>query len=190
MIYEQQVQQTEVSPLLYVLLGVYVLIAVVEVAALWRVFSKAGRPGWGALIPIYNIYLLTKIAGRPGWWVLLYFIPFVNFIVHVIVSLELAKAFGRSTAFGLIGLWLFSPVGIPILGFGRSVHRPVGTAHAQPSHGRGHPYGNPPQNGGTPQHWNAPQHGRPMAPPQPNHAHGGPRPPAQGRDHHSNGTPW
>lgn len=100
------------------LMLVYLAIAVVAIVALWKTFQKAGKPGWGALIPIYNIYLILKIAGRPGWWLLLYLLPIVSLIVHIVVSIDVAKAFGKSTTFGVIGLWLFSLVGFLILGFG------------------------------------------------------------------------
>ena len=46
------------------------VICVLIIAAMWKVFTKAGHPGWACLIPIYNIYILCKIAGRPGWWLL------------------------------------------------------------------------------------------------------------------------
>ncbi|MEV0678200.1 DUF5684 domain-containing protein [Actinosynnema sp. NPDC050436] len=94
------------------------LIAVLMIAAMWKVFTKAGQPGWAAIIPIYNIYVLLKVAGRPGWWLVLFLIPFVNIIMTVIVSLDVAKAFGKSGVFGIVGLWLFGFVGYPILGFG------------------------------------------------------------------------
>lgn len=81
-------------------------------------FKKAGHPGWAAIIPIYNIYILLKIAGRPGWWLLLLLIPFVNFVVYIVIALDVAKNFGQSPIFGIIGLWLFSFIGYLILGFG------------------------------------------------------------------------
>ena len=102
---------------LFVLVVVGVI--VFYIVALWRVFAKAGVPGWGAIIPIYNIYLWCKIAGRPGWWVLLFFVPVVNVIVHLIVSLDVAKSFARSGAFG-VGLWLLAFIFVPILGYGSS----------------------------------------------------------------------
>jgi hypothetical protein len=73
-------------------------------------------PGWGAIIPIYNIYLMCKVAGKPGWWALLYLIPCVNLIIALIVSIDVAKNFGKGTGFGL-GLALLSFIFFPILGF-------------------------------------------------------------------------
>ena len=92
--------------------------AVIAIIALWRVFSKAGRPGWAAIIPIYNIYTLVKVSGNSGWFTLLYFIPIVNIIIAVIVALGVAKNFGKSGVFGIVGLFLFSVIGYLILGFG------------------------------------------------------------------------
>jgi hypothetical protein len=105
------------------------LVGVVMVVAMWKIFTKAGQPGWGCLIPIYNWYLLLKIAGRPGWWLVLMFIPFVNFVIIIIVSLDLAKSFGKGAGFG-IGLILLSPIFFPILGFGDAKY--VGPAAGAP----------------------------------------------------------
>jgi uncharacterized membrane protein YhaH (DUF805 family) len=101
--------------------GLFILVVlaiiVFYIAALWRVFSKAGAPGWGALVPIYNIYLWCKIAGRPGWWILLFIIPVVNVIVHLIVSLDVAKSFAKSGAFG-VAIFFLGFIFVPVLGFG------------------------------------------------------------------------
>lgn len=85
--------------------------------AMWKVFTKARQPGWAILIPFYNLYVLCKIAGRPGWWLILCLIPFVNFIIFIILDIDIAKNFGKSTAFG-IGLLLLPIIFFPILGFG------------------------------------------------------------------------
>ncbi|HVI60705.1 MAG TPA: DUF5684 domain-containing protein [Candidatus Saccharimonadales bacterium] len=97
---------------------IWLAVTLLLLAGFWKTFQKAGRHGWASIVPIYNIYTVVKIAGRSGWWVILYFIPLVNIIVHLVVSLDVAKAFGKSGAFGVFGLWLFSFVGYPILGFG------------------------------------------------------------------------
>jgi hypothetical protein len=89
------------------------------IAALWRVFDKAGKPGWAAIVPIYNAVVLLQIAGRPVWWLLLMFIPFVNIIVAFVLALDIAKAFGKGAAFG-IGLFFLGFVFYPVLGFGNA----------------------------------------------------------------------
>jgi hypothetical protein len=99
------------------LLLIYVVLIVVNLVGAWRVFEKAGQPGWGILVPIYNVYLMCKIAGRPGYWLILFLIPIVNIVVTFILAMDIAKAFSRSAAFGF-GLWILGFIFIPILGFG------------------------------------------------------------------------
>jgi hypothetical protein len=110
-----------ILPLLF-LAALYLGLALFYIIASWKIFTKAGQPGWGIFIPIYNIYLGVKIAGKPGWWVLLYFIPLVNLVIAIIVMIDVAKAFGKSTAWGVFLLFLFSFIGIPILGYGKSTY--------------------------------------------------------------------
>src|SRR5581483_7203405 len=77
------------------------LIAVIIfILALWKLFEKAGHPGWASLIPFYNGYIMLKIAGRPGWWLLLFLVPLVNVVINIVVAIDIAKAFGQSGAFG------------------------------------------------------------------------------------------
>lgn len=101
-----------------------ILIALFFIIAAWKIYAKAGQPGWGCLIPIYNLYLWMKIAGKPGWWLILYFIPLVNIVIAIIVTLAVGKAFGKSTAFSVFLLMIFSFIGIPILGYGKAVYTP------------------------------------------------------------------
>lgn len=88
------------------------------VIGLWKTFVKAGQPGWAAIIPIYNIYIMLKIVGRPGWWLILFLIPFVDIVIALIVSIDLAKSFGKSTAWGVILLFFLNAIGYLLLGFG------------------------------------------------------------------------
>ena len=108
---------------------IVVVLAIIAVflAAGWKVFTKAGRPGWAILIPIYNTYILVKICGRSGWWVVLLMIPLVNLVIAIILAIDLAKCFGRSAAFGVILLFLLGGIGYLILGFGSS--RYIGPAN-------------------------------------------------------------
>jgi hypothetical protein len=92
-------------------------IVVAVIVGLWKVFMKAGQPGWGCIIPIFNLYCLTKIAGKPGWWLLLYFIPFVNVVILLLTSLGVSRNFGKSDAFA-VGLFFLPFIFYPILGFG------------------------------------------------------------------------
>jgi hypothetical protein len=98
------------------------LVAVLLIVALWKIFTKAGQPGWASLIPIYNIYIWCKIVGRPGWWVILMLIPFVNFIIAIILCIDLAKSFGNGVGFG-VGLAFLGIIFFPILGFGSAQYQ-------------------------------------------------------------------
>jgi len=91
-------------------------IFIAMIAGMWAVFTKAGQPGWGAIIPIFNVYCLMKVAGRPGWWLILMFIPIVSLVIWIIVSIDIAKAFGKSAGLGIV-IALFPFVALPILGF-------------------------------------------------------------------------
>ena len=113
-------------------LGIFgLVVVVVVVVAMWKVFTKAGKPGWAVIIPFYNAYTLLKIVGRPGWWLVLMFIPLVNIVIGIIVMVDLAKSFGKGGLFAFFGLIVFSVIGYCILGLGKA--RYVGPAVADPS---------------------------------------------------------
>ena len=99
--------------------------ALFMIVSYWKVFEKAGQPGWGVLIPIYNILLLLKIAGKPGWWILLYLIPLVNIVIGIIVCIDIAKNFGKDAGFG-IGLAFLGIIFYPILAFGSAQYMGAG----------------------------------------------------------------
>src|SRR5215216_1071736 len=117
--YSYSAQGTAPSPVSTI---VGLLIAVLLIVAMWKVFTKAGQPGWASIIPIYNLYIWCKIVGRPWWWILLMLIPFVNFIVAIILCIYLAKSFGKGVGFG-IGLALLGIIFFPILGFGSAQYQ-------------------------------------------------------------------
>ena len=90
----------------------------------WRVFTKAGKPGWATIIPFYNVVVWCQIAGKPGWWLILFLIPIVNIIFAIIVSVNVAKNFGKSGAFGFFLLFLLYFIGLFILAFGKAEYQP------------------------------------------------------------------
>lgn len=105
-------------------------LAIFVIAAIWKVFTKAGQPGWAAIIPIYNIYIMTKIAGKPGIWTLLCLIPFINFIFLIWLYNMISKSFGKDEGF-TVGLVLLGIVFWPILGFGSAQYQgPYGNPEA------------------------------------------------------------
>lgn len=83
----------------------------------WRIFEKAGRPGWESIIPIYNTFIMMKIIGKPWWWILLLCIPFLNIIFAIMAVNMLSKSFGKDEGF-TVGLLLLGIVFYPLLAFG------------------------------------------------------------------------
>ncbi len=96
---------------------IYLAVIVLVVASLWMIFTKAGQPGWAAIIPIYNLVVLLQIVGRPIWWIVLMLIPFVGIVIAILVMIDLAKSFGKGAGFG-IGLVFLSFIFAPMLAFG------------------------------------------------------------------------
>jgi len=129
--YDYDVNDGALGALFAVYLIFMIAIYVVTVVGLWKMYVKAGRPGWAAIIPIYNWWVWVEMIGRPRWWfwalvasVLLSWIPIVGvilgilmFVLYLMGCLDMAKAFGRGAGTG-IGLWLLPFVFAPILGFG------------------------------------------------------------------------
>jgi hypothetical protein len=96
---------------------VYLLVVIFMIASIWKVYEKAGKPGWAALVPIYNLIVLLEIVKKPVWWIVLLIIPIANIIVLIIIYMQLAKSFGKSSGFGL-GLVFLGFIFLPILAFG------------------------------------------------------------------------
>lgn len=95
---------------------VYLAIVVLLIVAYWKVFEKAGKPGWAAIIPIYNVIVLLEIIGKPIWWFILLLIPIVNFIFGIIMLNLLSKSFGKGVGF-TIGLIFLPFIFVPLLAF-------------------------------------------------------------------------
>jgi hypothetical protein len=96
----------------------YVLYAI----ALWRVFTKAGYAGILAIIPIVNLFVLTRVANLSAWLTLLYIIPIVNIILGIIVAVRVGRGFGKGGGFSFFLLWLIAWIGLFIIGLGSSTY--------------------------------------------------------------------
>jgi hypothetical protein len=97
------------------------------IASLWKVFTKAGEPGWASIIPIYNTIVMLKIAGKPWWWFILMLIPLVGLVVMIMAIVALAKNFGKGVGFA-IGLIILPFIFFPILAFGDATYLGAGAA--------------------------------------------------------------
>ncbi|RKH43075.1 signal peptidase I [Corallococcus interemptor] len=114
---EQQAAQPS-GAFLALMSVIYLAVLVVGIASLWKIFVKAGQPGWAAIVPFYNLYILLNIVGRPIWWMaMLLLCPPAAFIASIILSIDLAKSFGKDTGFG-IGLFFLGIIFGPMLAFG------------------------------------------------------------------------
>lgn len=112
---------------------IYFAIIILLIASLWKIFVKAGKPGWAAIIPIYNTVILLEIIGKPLWWIFLFFIPGVNLVIGIWTMNLLAKSFGKTEGF-TIGMIFLPFIFYPILGFGDAVYAgPAGSDGNKPN---------------------------------------------------------
>ncbi|MEL6405871.1 MAG: DUF5684 domain-containing protein [Chloroflexota bacterium] len=105
-----------------IILVIYGAFIIFMFAALWQLFSKAGQPGFLAIIPIVNLFILVQIAGKDWWWIILLFIPLVNIVAMFLIWQGVAENFGKGTGYA-IGLFFLSPIFIPLLAFGDATYR-------------------------------------------------------------------
>jgi len=113
-----------------VVIIIYLAVIVLEIAAMWKIFVKAGKPGWAAIIPIYNLIVLLEIVGKPLWWIVLFIIPFVNYIFLIWTINLVSLSFGKDVGFTL-GLIFLAPIFWPILGFGSAEYQGPAAKEAQ-----------------------------------------------------------
>ena len=108
------------------LIGLVLMLAfvVLLIASMWKVYTKAGQPGWTAIIPIYNTFVLLRIIGKPWWWFIGLLIPLVNFVVAILLGVETARVFGKGIGFAIC-LILLPFIFLPMLAF-------VGATYTRP----------------------------------------------------------
>jgi hypothetical protein len=140
---------------LIAMLVAILVISIVTIIGMWKVFEKAGYEGWKAIIPIYNLYILTEISGQNGMLVLLILIPGIGSLIWtVMVAAKMAPAFGKDAVFA-VGLFLLAPIFYCILGFGDAQYQLNSAAadNAQPSN----PTTDTPESPNTPEAPQTPQ---------------------------------
>jgi hypothetical protein len=133
---------TELFLVTFALFGAFLFFLFVIGA--YKVFEKAGRPGWAIFIPIYNLWTLADIGDKPGWWGLVTVLAIIRYndlnrnsailndfvnlftlvglVLYVIISLNVAKNFNRTNSFGVF-LVIVPFVGYPMLAFGPSPYK-------------------------------------------------------------------
>ena len=102
-------------------MGIFLVVAIISIVGVWKVFTKAGEPGWAAIIPIYNVVVLLKISGKPLWWLFMFIIPIANIVFLVLTLAALSRSFGKDTGFAAL-LFFLAPIGYCVLGFGSAVY--------------------------------------------------------------------
>jgi hypothetical protein len=102
---------------------IWLAVVLLVIVSLWKIFEKAGKPGWAAIVPIYNLVVLLEIIRKPIWWIVLFLVPCLNLVAAVMVSLELAKCFGKTVGFA-IGMILLPFVFFPMLAFSDAQYNP------------------------------------------------------------------
>ena len=108
--------------ILYPITGV---LAIVGIVAMWKLFLKAGQPGWAAIIPVYNLLVFLRVVNRQWWWILLLLIPIVNIVLGIILIFDLGKSFGKGGAWSFFLLLILSVIGYLILAFGKSEYKKI-----------------------------------------------------------------
>lgn len=116
-------EYAELDPVVATVIGlVYLVLIILMVVSMWKIYTKAGKPGWASIIPIYNIVVFLEIVKKPIWWIFLMFIPFVNMILGVYLAHRLSRSFGRDIGTTL-GLLFLSIIFYPILAFGSATYK-------------------------------------------------------------------
>jgi Family of unknown function (DUF5684) len=117
----QPAQPSDAAMMIF--LVIWLAVFVLMIASMWKVFAKAGQPGWAAIVPIYNIFVMLRVAGKPMWWFILLLIPVVNIIVGIMVVHAVSVNFGKGVGFTL-GLIFLSIIFLPVLAFGSAEYNP------------------------------------------------------------------
>jgi hypothetical protein len=100
------------------------LILILILVSLWKIFVKARKPGWAALVPVYNVVIMLEMAGMPTWYIFLMFIPLVNLVIGLMILVNLTKAFGKSMGF-ILGMIFLPLIFYPILAFDKSEYTKI-----------------------------------------------------------------
>jgi hypothetical protein len=101
---------------------VMLVIAVFFIACQWKIFTKAGKPGWACIIPIYGTIVFLDIAGKPAWWFILFLIPIVSLVISLLTLISFCQAFGKGAGFA-IGMIFLPFIFLPMLAFGSAQYQ-------------------------------------------------------------------
>ena len=106
---------------------IQIVMMVILIVSMWKIFSKAGKPGWAAIVPIYNVIVMLEIAGKPVWWIVMFFIPIVNIVFSIMAMAALFQNFGKGAGW-VVGAIFLPFIFYPMLAFGSAEYQPVEAA--------------------------------------------------------------
>jgi len=101
---------------------IYMALIAFMIVTMWKIFTKAGKPGWASLVPFYNLFVMLDIAGKPAWYFILFFIPIANFVAMILILAGMAKNFGKDGGF-VVGMLFLGIIFFPILAFGSATYQ-------------------------------------------------------------------
>lgn len=104
--------------------GVFIVFVVPTIAGMWKIFEKAGKPGWASLIPFYNMFVLNEVARKDIIWFVLTLVPCVNIVALIVICMDVAKQFGKDPIYG-VGMALLPFIFFPLLGFSDARYQPA-----------------------------------------------------------------
>jgi hypothetical protein len=107
-----------------VMMIINLVMIVIMIISMWKIFSKAGKPGWAAIVPIYNLIVFLEVAGKPLWWIVMFFIPLVNIVFSIMALAALFKNFGKGAGW-VVGAIFLPFIFYPMLAFGSAEYEPV-----------------------------------------------------------------
>lgn len=115
--YEDEAAAAAVAGFSTVWMLIILGICVLQIVASWRLFEKAGEPGWASIVPFYNTYVLFRITYGSGWKMFLLLVPFLNYVVEIAYLVRLAQVFGKGVGFRVLTVF-FAPITMLIMAFG------------------------------------------------------------------------
>ena len=107
------------NPFLIIL---WIVMTIVLIVANWKIFTKAGKPGWAILIPIYNIIVMMQIIKKPLWWVIILFVPIVDIVFVILIVYNLVIKFGQPGWHVILALFL-GIIYYPYLAFSKAEYQ-------------------------------------------------------------------
>lgn len=102
----------------------YLSIITFVIISMWKVFVKAGQPGWACIVPIYNLIIMLKIANKPWWWIFMFIIPIANLVFAIMLLHRISLSFGKGGGF-TVGLLFLGIIFWGILAFDKSEYKMI-----------------------------------------------------------------